>query len=866
VPGVYPTGGYNWPLTLPSGARLGPYEILALLGAGGMGEVYRAHDTRLNRDVAIKVLPPAFTSDADRRRRFEQEARAAAALSHPSVVAVFDVGVDGGVPYVVSELLEGEDLRRVLSRGSLPARKAAEVAAQVAHGLAAAHQKRVVHRDLKPENIFITPDGRAKILDFGLAKLITPPAAHEGDTALPSRHVTEPGVMLGTAGYMSPEQVRGEEADHRTDIFAFGAVFYEMLSGRRAFQAATSVDTLTAILRDDPPPISGSSVPVYLERLVRRCLEKNPAERFQSAGDIAYALEAVPMDSGPAQPQRWTARPHPWLPLAVVGVAAIGLLAAGFGLSRLTAEPDVLSFEARTFDRLPITNARFLPDGKSIVYSAPPSRFSPELFVIYPDAEAPQPLDVKEAHLLAVSSRGELAILTGARHLEQRLFSGTLSRMTIGSSPRAALQDVREADWSPDGADLAVVHDLGNGRDRLEFPAGHALYEASGYLSDPRVSPDGARVAFFEHQWRFDDRGWVKVVDRAGAVTTLSSELWGLQGLAWTPGANSVVFSGSVAGGSVLEPMIADASGRARPRAVFGVPGRFIVHDVAKDGTWLAVREDLALGVRARVPGQDAERELSWLGSSGARGLSRDGQWLLMVDVGRRGGHDYSVVIRKTDASQTLRLGAGFPQALSPDGSRAAAITAEPPQLLVYPTGAGEPIRLDRGPLDRITSASWFPDGTRLFVCGAEPSKAPRCYAQEPRGAPVPVTAEGVVGTLAPDGRTLLLTQPDGSFQLSHLDDPASKPVSGLTAGDRHIAWSRDSRAVYVQRGLQSPATVERVDLETGARLAVRRLAPEGAGAVATIYVQDWQEEGPWYVYNYTNLPSTLFVVRGAMR
>jgi serine/threonine protein kinase len=864
---VYPTAGYNWPLTLPPGARLGPYEILALLGAGGMGEVYRAHDTRLNRGVAIKVLPPAFTSDAERRRRFEQEARAAAALSHPSVVAVFDVGVDGGVPYVVSELLEGEDLRRVLSRGPLPPRKAVDIAAQVAHGLAAAHQKRVVHRDLKPENIFITPDGRAKILDFGLAKLVTPPLAHEGDTELPSRHATEPGVVLGTAGYMSPEQVRGEEADPRTDIFAFGAVFYEMLSGRRAFHAATSVDTLTAILRDDPPPISESHVPVHLERLVRRCLEKNPAERFQSAGDIAYALEALPMESGAAQPRRTAFTLRPWLPLLVFGVAAFGLLAAGFGLSRLTAEPEVLTFETRTFDRRPITNARFLPDGKSIVYSAPPSRFSPELFVIYPDAEAPQPLGVTEAHLLAVSSRGELAILTGARHLEQRLFSGTLSRMTIGSSPRPALQDVREADWSPDGADLAVVHDLGNGRDRLEFPAGHGLYEASGYLSDPRVSPDGSRVAFFEHQWRFDDRGWVKVVDRTGTVTTLSGELWGLQGLAWTPVPNTIVFSGSAAGGSVLEPMVVDASGRgSKPRPAFGVPGRFIVHDVAKDGTWLAVREDLALGVRARVPGQDAERELSWLGSSGARGLSADGQWLLMVDVGRRGGRDYSVVMRKTDGSQTLRLGAGFPQALSPDGTRAAAITAEPPQLLLYPTGAGEPARLDRGGLDRITSASWFPDGTRLFVCGAEPSRAPRCYEQQPGGAPSPVTPEGVVGTLAPDGRTLLLTQPDGSFQVAPLNGGAARAVSGLTPADRLIAWSRDSRAVYVQRGLQSPATVERVHLESGARLPVRQLAPEGIGAVATLYVQDWQEDGPWYAYNYTSLPSTLFVVHGAMR
>jgi serine/threonine protein kinase len=854
-------------VTLPPGARLGPYEILALLGLGGMGEVYRAHDTRLNRDVAIKVLPPAFTSDAERRRRFEQEARAAAALSHPNVVAVFDVGVDGDVPYVVSELLEGEDLRRVLARGPLTPRKAMEIGSQVAQGLAAAHQKHVVHRDLKPENIFITPEGRAKILDFGLAKLGPVAPIHEGDTELPARNVTQPGVVLGTTGYMSPEQVRGEETDHRTDIFTFGAVLYEMLTGRRAFQGQSSVETLTAILRDDPPPISSASVPSYVERLIRRCLEKNAFERFQSAGDIAYALEAVPLDSAPALIQPHSPRRWSWPPIAVIGgVAAVALLAVGFGLSRFTAPSAVVSFEPRTFDRRPITNARFMPDGKSIVYSAPVDAFKPELFVIYPDAEAPQPLGVTDAHLLSVSSKGELAIITEARHLEQRLFSGTLSRMTIGSSPRAVLQDVREADWSPDGAELAVVHDLGNGRDRLEFPAGTVLYEASGYLSDLRVSPDGRRVAFFEHQWRFDDRGWVKVVDREGDVTTLSAELWGLQGLAWAPESDTIVFSANAVGGSVLEPMAVSASGRGQPRPVFGVPGRFIVHDVARDGTWLGVREDLALGVRARVPGQDNERELSWLGSSGARGLSRDGRGVLMVDVGRRGGRDYSVVVRQTDASQIIRLGAGFPQGFSPDGTIAAAITAEPPQLLLYPIGAGEPARLDRGPLDRITSASWFPDGTRLFVCGAEPSRAPRCYAQGLSGPPTPVTAEGVVGSLAPDGRTMLLTQPNGSVQVSTVGDETSRPVNSITSGDRQIAWSHDSRAVYVQRGLQSPATVERVDLETGARAAVRRLAPEGVGAVATLYVQDWQEAGPWYAYNYTSLPSTLFVVRGAMK
>lgn len=548
---------------------------------------------------------------------------------------------------------------------------------------------------------------------------------------------------------------------------------------------------------------------------------------------------------------------------ALAGGILIGTIAAR---QMAPARPGVVGFEARTFDRLPITNARFMPDGRTIVYSATPRGHSPELFLFSPTAEAPQSLGLSNAHLLSISSTGELALIVGASHIDQRLYRGTLARMTLGSSPRSVLDDVREADWSPDGAAMAVVHDLGNGRDRLEFPAGTPLHEAGGYLSDPRVSPDGARVAFFEHQWRFDDRGWVKVVDRAGVVTTLTGELFGLEGLAWTADGSRVVFSGSPEGGSALQPMVVAASGGAPARPVFGVPGRFIVFDVAADGRWLAVREDLSFGVRARVPGHDNERDLSWLGSAGARGLSADGNWLLMVDVGRRGGHDYGVVLRKTDGTETIRVGEGSAQRLSPDGAWAAALIATPPQLVLYPTGTGEAIRLDPTPMSRLISAEWFSDGRHLLVCGSEPSRAPRCYRQDRSGSPpVPVTAESVLATLAPDGQTLLLALADGRFQVSSIEGTPPRAVEGLQSGDRQVGWSRDSRAVYVQHGLDVPARVERVDLDTGARVLVRELAPEGVDAVAALYVTDWVDDGRWYAYNYTSLPSTLFVVSGAI-
>jgi dipeptidyl aminopeptidase/acylaminoacyl peptidase len=852
-------------VSLPAGARLGPYAILSSIGAGAMGEVYRARDGRLNRDVAVKVLPGAFAQDPERLRRFEQEAKATAALNHPNVMAVFDVNVEGDTPYVVFELLEGETLQAVVSRGPLPPSKVTDLAVQIARGLSAAHQKGIVHRDLKPANIFVTANGHAKILDFGLAKLVDR-VESDGLTHLQTTADSSPGTVLGTVGYMSPEQVRGQVADHRSDIFALGAVCYEMLSGRRTFAGDSGVEIMSAILNQDPAELPAGTIPAHLERLIRRCLEKTPAQRFQSADDIAFALEAMsgatstsPIVLSRPMGRRWGSAV---LAAAVAGGAVIGSTIAW---RMASVPPRPVNFEAKTFDRLPIMNARFMPDGQTIVYSAAVRGYSSALFVISPAAEAPERLDLTDAHLLSVSSKGELALVVNARHLRQRLYSGTLARMTLGSSPRAMLDNVREADWAPDGVAMAIVHDLGNGRDRLEYPVGTAVHEVSGYMSDLRVSPDGTRVAFVAHAWRFDDRGTVMVVDRGGQAKAVTEPLWSVEGMAWTPDGSTLVFSGNTSGGAVMQPMSVPASGGRPAQPVFGVPGRVIVHDIARDGRWLAVREDLSFGVRARVPSQEGERELSWLGSSGARSLSADGQRLLMVDVGLRSGPDYGVVLRKTDGSETLRLGTGSAQSLSPDGKWAAAIIANPAQLVLYPTGAGEPIRMAGGPLTQLISARWFPDSRRLIVCGSDASGLQRCYEQSLSGAmPAPLTPAGVLASLGPDGRTLLLTMVDGSFQASSIGAGPGHPIGALRQGDRVIGWRRDSQAVYVQQGFDVPARVEQVDLVIGTRSVVRQLTPEGVGAIATVHVIDWVDEGRWYAYNYTTVPSTLFVVDGA--
>jgi eukaryotic-like serine/threonine-protein kinase len=316
-------------MSIVAGTKFDSYEILAPLGAGGMGEVYRARDSALKREVAIKVLPPFVSQDPERLRRFEQEAQAAAALNHPNILAVYQFGVFDGAPYLVSELLIGESLRQTLERGAIPVRKAIEYGVQIAHGLAAAHGHSIVHRDLKPENLFVTKDGRVKILDFGLAKLIQQ-QPESGDGATMTQPMgTEPGLVMGTAGYMSPEQVRGQSVDQRTDIFAFGAVLYEMLSGKRAFQRPTPVETMSAILNEEPPAMAQTqaNLPPGLQRVVNRCLEKNPEQRFHSASDLAFALDAL-SDSGSAAavaiPQRSRSR---WIWAAVAGLA-VALTAA----------------------------------------------------------------------------------------------------------------------------------------------------------------------------------------------------------------------------------------------------------------------------------------------------------------------------------------------------------------------------------------------------------------------------------------------------------------------------------------------------------------------------------------------------------
>jgi hypothetical protein len=452
-----------------------------------MGEVYRAHDARLDRDVAIKILPTEFAADAERVRRFEQEARATATFSHPNIVVVYDVGTQGNDLYVVTELLDGETLRQRLGGGALSVRKATDCATQIAFGLAAAHEKGIVHRDLKPDNIFITRDGRVKILDFGLAKLAAP-VTSDDRTVGTEAVKTGAGMVMGTLGYMSPEQVRGGAVDHRSDLFSFGAILYEMLSGRRAFRGNSSADTISAILKEDPAELSatGREISPALDHVVRHCLEKNPEERFQSARDLAFDLQNLSGSttkmaaSPPAEKNKRT-------PLALAAVASLIIIAlvAAFAAGWLLRPVSSPTFKQLTFQRGTVTAAHFAPDGQNVIYSAAfAGNLHPDVYSARVDGVMSRAMGVSDADLLSISPQGEMALLQGWRRDYGWQRHGMLSHMPIsGGAPRETLDGVESADWSRDGAQLAVIRS--QPRYQIEFPIGRVLWAPpSGWVSE----------------------------------------------------------------------------------------------------------------------------------------------------------------------------------------------------------------------------------------------------------------------------------------------------------------------------------------------------------------------------------------------
>ena len=855
-------------MTLATGARLGPYEILGAIGAGGMGEVYKARDPRLGREVAIKVLPASFSQDADRLRRFEQEAKAAGVLNHPNITAVYDIGTNqsDGAPYVVQELLEGETLRSVLAGGKPSQRKALEYAAQIAHGLAAAHEKGIVHRDLKPENLFVTRDGRVKILDFGLAKLTQVDSAGTGTNLPTETRGTEPGVVMGTLGYMSPEQVRGKPADARSDIFSFGAILYELLSGNRAFRGDSAADTMSAILKEDPPDLSvtNQSIAPGLERIVRHCLEKNPEQRFQSARDLAFDLESLSGASAPgiaSPPKAAPARPRlGWLAIAL---AALALAAAGYllGKRQTPIEAPAPSYRQLTFRHGRIPTARFAPDGQTIVFTAAWDGAPLELYSTRLEFPEFKPLGFSNSSLLALSSKGELAMIQGGAVQGHQMTLGTLSQTALsGGAPREILEHVRQADWGPGGHDLAVVHNAGS-RDQLEFPIGKAIYATSGWVGWPRVSPVGDRIAFADHEAWPDDRGSIAVVDLTGRKKTLSTGWETIEGIAWRPDGKEIWFTAAPAG---LARDLYGVDQEGRQRLIARVPGGFVIQDAFRDGRTLLTRDTERVAIWALAPGETKERDLSWLEWSIPADLSPDGKLLLMSEQGLGAGSHYMTCMRKTDGSPVVRLGEGYAYEFSPDGRWALTdVPANPEQLLLLPTGPGETKKLDQGSIHVYIGASFFPDGKRLLLCAREPNGSGLYVQDIPEGKPRRI-GDGYFDFAHPisaDGKTLAVQDKDRRIVLVPSEGGAGKPLAGSIEGDSPIRWSPDG-AVFVRHG-GLPVEVLRVDAATGKRTLWKTLAPADLAGVEELTAIVLSPDGRTYAYGSSRILSDLYIAEG---
>jgi Tol biopolymer transport system component len=856
-------------MSLAAGSRLGPYEILAPLGAGGMGEVYRAKDPRLGREVAIKVLPASFSKDPDRLRRFEHEARAAGALNHPNITAIHDIGSHDGSPYVVTELLEGETLRSRLATGALSARKAIDYAIQIAHGLAAAHEKGIVHRDLKPENLFVTRDGRVKILDFGLAKLKQPEEGADKTDLATATAGTEPGVVLGTLGYMSPEQVRGQAADQRSDIFAFGAILYEMLSGKRAFHGATAADTMSSILKEEPPDLSLTNREIHpgLERIVRHCLEKNPEERFHSAHDLAFDLETLSgvsvLRALPSAVERKRRLPI-WPLAAAAGIAAA--LVATFFLGKRAGHTDPPSFGQLTFRRGELASARFAPDGQTILYSAEWEGKPMEIFSTRADRPESRSFALPGAAVLAISSSGEMAVSLNRHVVGPFTRTGTLAQIGVGGggAPREILEDVQWADWAPDGRTLAIVRDV-QSRSQLEYPAGKVVYQTTGWISHPRVSRDGNLVAFLDHPVRGDDGGTVAIVDRSGKKKAISSLYASEGGLAWAPDGGEVWFTAAKVG-SNKALLAVTLSGRER--LLSRVTGNLTLHDVARDGRILIAHDTLRIGILGRGPGDVKERELSWLDWSSLSDLSPDGKTVFFSETGEGAGPGYSVYVRSTDGAAAIRLGEGGAQELSPDGKWALTVVrpAADRRLVLLPTGAGEPRTLPAHGL-QMTRAHWFPDGKRILLNANEPDRGVRLYVQDIAGGNVrAISPEGYrtfLRCISPDGRFVTVRGPDLKLYLYPVEGGEPTPIPGVTTDDWPAGWSADSRSIFVYRRREIPAKVDRLEIATGRRELWRELKPDDSAGIASIAPVLPTPDGRAYVYGYFRTLSDLYLAQG---
>jgi serine/threonine protein kinase len=852
-------------MSLTPGTQLGPYEIVSLIGAGGMGEVYKARDPRLRREVAIKVLPSSFSADSARLQRFEQEAHAAAGLNHPNICAVYDIGQANGAPYIVSELLQGETLRDELRNGALPQRAAIDYAIQIAHGLAAAHDHGIIHRDLKPDNIFITNEGRAKLLDFGLAKLSLPEGS--GDEKTLTGVLSEAGTVLGTVGYMSPEQVRAKPVDARSDLFSFGVILYEILSGKKAFQGESAAETMSAIARDDPPDLTemNRSVSPALERIVRHCLEKNPAARFQSAHDLAFNLEAISGTSKSAAVVPLpVAKKRNWIwpaaaCLAVVALAAAFLIGRS---SRNTTRPD---FHQLTYRAGTVFSARFLQDGATLLYSASWEGVPAQIFSGRYDSVEARSI-ASDARMLAVSSKNQIAMLLRPDfHYSagtENVATGTLAVLPLeGGAPRPIEEDAQWADWTPDGSDLAVIRYKRGGTSltALQFPVDKTIYEPErGWISNVRFSPDGKLLAFEEHVPGGDD-GKVQVIDRQGKKIAESPHYDSLNGMAWASN-DEIWFTAFVkSGGQYLRAM--DLKGRARE--IYSLPGNLRIYDVASNGRALIGSAEDRLLLIGSINGAPQE-DLSWYDWSLGYDISNDGSSVAFGESSAAVNGISTAFLRKTDRSPALLLGEGQPVAISPDGKWVATLNnSQTFNIVLLPTGVGRPQQMTSNNWDYGRSMNWYADGKALLVGAREPGHRARSYRLDIATKKLtPISPEGVAGCMLSPDNQLIACYAGNTPRIYTANGEEVRSLPDLARQDVFDRWTADGKALLVWN-FGATMRLDRMDAITGQRTIVRDIKSSGQAGVVSMGPCRSTSDAKSYICSEHRALIDLFVATG---
>ena len=853
------------------GETLRHYRIEAKLGAGGMGVVYRALDSHLDRPVAIKVLPAAALGSAERRARFAQEAKSASALSHRNIITIYDIDtgqVDGQpVDFIAMEYVAGKTLDKLIGRKGLRLTEALRYAVQIADGLAAAHSAGIIHRDLKPANVMVNELGEVKILDFGLAKLSEPeePDAH---AVTQSVHLdtflqTEAGTIIGTVAYMSPEQADGHKVDERSDIFSFGALLYEMITGRRAFLGDSKLSTLASVLHKEPAPLSQSEdeVPVEVERIINRCLRKDPQRRWQSMADLKVALDDVleEWDSSKSAVSRSPRRvrtgsqglpPMFWMALLVAALAA-----GAYVGSQLLKSPQP-TFARLTYRRGDIRGARFSPDGQTVLFSAQWASEPITVLSMRPGSREYRPLDLPEASILSVSSASEMAILLGTGA------SGTLARVPLsGGAPREILENVNDADWSPDGTSIAVSHTVG-GRNRIEYPIGTVLEETGGRPPlSVRVSPKGDLIAFFEYDNAVGDYA-VTMLDLQGKKRVLSRGWTAEGGLAWSSKGDEIWFGGVKTGG---EPAVRAVTMSGRERMVVETPAFMVLDDISRDGRALLAVADSRVGISGFGPGAKQERDLSWFDASRIYDISPDGESILFVEMSYGPARNTAIYKRGTDGSPAIHLGDGNRPQLSPDGKWVACINNDGPKtkLSLLPTGAGEapPIPATGMHYERV---EWFPDGQRLLFIGNEPGKPTRTFEQDRNGGkPTPITPEGMEATRVSPDRNYVTVAANGKLNLFPIAGGTLQPIADLEPGESVIRWSGDGRFLFLRK-LVGPSVlmISRLDVHSGRKEQWKVLkTPDPVGVQISDVVLT--PDGESYAYSFQRDIVTLYLAEG---